>query len=130
MTDIYVWKIMRRDRGLSGQQTKQAMRELIEPLMERDELSRILAYTSPAHGHLFPLMAILEELRRRGHEVALRTLAGEVAKLRSMGFEAKLIEPSIEALKMDDWKAKTPHGAGQRGRWGSSAPAPGMTRQT
>jgi len=35
VTDIYVWKILRRDRGLSGEQTKQAMRELIEPLMER-----------------------------------------------------------------------------------------------
>jgi AcrR family transcriptional regulator len=32
-TDIYVWKLLRRDRGLSGQQTKLAMRELIEPLM-------------------------------------------------------------------------------------------------
>jgi UDP:flavonoid glycosyltransferase YjiC (YdhE family) len=61
-------------------------------------MSRILAYTSPAHGHLFPLMAILEELRRRGHDVVLRTLAGEVAKLRSMGFEAQPIASSIEAL--------------------------------
>jgi AcrR family transcriptional regulator len=32
-TDIYVWKLLRRDRGLSKQQTKLAMRELIEPLM-------------------------------------------------------------------------------------------------
>jgi MGT family glycosyltransferase len=55
-------------------------------------------------------MAILEELRQRGHDVALRTLAGEVAKLRSLGFEAKPIAPSIEALKMDDWKARTPVG--------------------
>lgn len=34
-TDIYVWKILRRDRGLSLTETKLAMRELIEPLMER-----------------------------------------------------------------------------------------------
>jgi AcrR family transcriptional regulator len=33
-TDIYVWKLLRRDRGLSKQQTKLAMRELIEPLMQ------------------------------------------------------------------------------------------------
>jgi AcrR family transcriptional regulator len=33
-TDIYVWKLLRRDRGLSKQQTKLAMRELIGPLME------------------------------------------------------------------------------------------------
>jgi len=55
-------------------------------------------------------MAILKELRRRGHEVALRTLAGEVAKLRSLGFEATPIASSIEALRMDDWKARTPIG--------------------
>lgn len=34
VTDIYVWKLLRLDRGLSPQQTKQAMRELLEPLME------------------------------------------------------------------------------------------------
>jgi AcrR family transcriptional regulator len=32
-TDIYVWKLLRRDRGLSHAQTKLAMRELLEPLM-------------------------------------------------------------------------------------------------
>ncbi|MGC1165639.1 MAG: TetR/AcrR family transcriptional regulator [Solirubrobacterales bacterium] len=32
-TDIYVWKLLRRDRGLSRAQTKLAMRELLEPLM-------------------------------------------------------------------------------------------------
>lgn len=34
-TDIYTWKLLRRDRGLSPKETKLAMRELIEPLMER-----------------------------------------------------------------------------------------------
>jgi AcrR family transcriptional regulator len=32
-TDIYVWKLLRRDRGLTKPQTKLAMRELVEPLM-------------------------------------------------------------------------------------------------
>jgi AcrR family transcriptional regulator len=36
VTDIYTWKIMRRDRGLSGRQTKLAMRELLEPLTEHE----------------------------------------------------------------------------------------------
>jgi AcrR family transcriptional regulator len=31
-TDIYTWKLLRRDRGLSRRQTKLAMRELLEPL--------------------------------------------------------------------------------------------------
>lgn len=35
VTDIYVWKVLRRDRGLSSRQTKLAIRELLEPLMER-----------------------------------------------------------------------------------------------
>lgn len=35
VTDIYAWKVMRRDRGLSGEQTKLSMRELLEPLMGR-----------------------------------------------------------------------------------------------
>jgi AcrR family transcriptional regulator len=34
ITDIYVWKLLRRDRGLSARQTKLALRELLEPLME------------------------------------------------------------------------------------------------
>lgn len=32
-TDIYVWKLLRRDRGLGLEQTKLAMRELLEPLI-------------------------------------------------------------------------------------------------
>lgn len=34
VTDIYVWKILRRDRGLSPAQAKLAMLELVEPLAE------------------------------------------------------------------------------------------------
>lgn len=33
-TDIHVWKILRRDRELSGAQVKQAICELVEPLTE------------------------------------------------------------------------------------------------
>ena len=77
-------------------------------------MSRILAYSSPAHGHLFPLAAVLEELRRRGHEVALRTLAGEVEAMRDRGFEAAAISPQVEALEMDDWRARTQPGASAR----------------
>lgn len=34
VTDIYTWKILRRDRGLSARQTKLAMCELLEPLAD------------------------------------------------------------------------------------------------
>ncbi|HEX6205786.1 MAG TPA: TetR/AcrR family transcriptional regulator [Solirubrobacterales bacterium] len=32
-TDIYTWKLLRQDRGLSAKETKLAMRELMEPLI-------------------------------------------------------------------------------------------------
>ena len=38
-------------------------------------MARYLVYTSPARGHLYPMVPILEELRRRGHEVVVRTLS-------------------------------------------------------
>jgi hypothetical protein len=31
-TDVYTWKLLRRDRGLSQAQTAKAMRELVEAL--------------------------------------------------------------------------------------------------
>jgi AcrR family transcriptional regulator len=36
VTGVYFWSVLRHDRGLSRRQTKLAMRELLEPLMERD----------------------------------------------------------------------------------------------
>jgi UDP:flavonoid glycosyltransferase YjiC (YdhE family) len=77
-------------------------------------VSRILAYTSPARGHLFPLTPILDELRHRGHEIALRTLSAEVETMRSRGFEAAAIAPEIEAIEHDDWRARNPLGAVKR----------------
>jgi hypothetical protein len=70
-------------------------------------MARILAYTTPGRGHLFPLTPILEELRRRGHQVVLRTLAAEVAAMRQRGFDAGPISDRIEAIAHDDWRAGT-----------------------
>jgi hypothetical protein len=33
---------------------------------------KVLAYTSPARGHLYPIVPILTELRRREHETSWR----------------------------------------------------------
>ncbi|MBA3688519.1 MAG: glycosyltransferase [Chloroflexi bacterium] len=74
-------------------------------------MARILAYTSPARGHLFPLTPILVELRRRGHDIALRTLASEVPLMRGLGFDAAPISERIEAIDHDDWKASNPRAA-------------------
>ena len=77
-------------------------------------MARILAYTSPARGHLFPVTPILDELRERGHEVAVRTLASEVDLVRGRGFDAGSIDPAIEALEHDDYLARTPLGGQKR----------------
>ncbi len=67
-------------------------------------MARILAYTSPARGHLYPLTPILLELQRRGHQIFARTLLGEVTRMRELGFEAKSIDPRIEATIHQDWQ--------------------------
>lgn len=76
---------------------------------------RYLVYTSPARGHLYPIVPTLEELRRRGHEVVVRTLASEVDAMRGLGFEAAAIDPAIERREISDWQARTPIGALQEG---------------
>lgn len=74
-------------------------------------MARYLVYTSPARGHLYPIVPTLQELRRRGHEVTVRTLDSEVELLRGLGFEAAAIDPAIERREIDDWQARTPIGA-------------------
>lgn len=76
---------------------------------------KILAYTSPARGHLYPLVAILDELAGRGHRVAVRTLASEVALMRDRGFEAAPVAPAIEAIDHDDYRARLPPAKLKRG---------------
>ena len=68
-------------------------------------MSRVLVYTSPARGHLYPLVPTLEELGRRGHRVTVRTLGSEVDRIRTLGFPAEPIDPAIEAIEHEDWKA-------------------------
>ncbi len=77
-------------------------------------MARVLAYTSPARGHLFPVTPILLELRARGHDVAIRTLASQVDTMRGLGLDAEPIDPAIEAIEHDDFRARTPLGANKR----------------
>ncbi len=74
-------------------------------------MARILAYTSPARGHLFPLTPILDELHSRGHEIALRTLGSEVPLMQSRGFDAAPISERIEAIELEDFHATNPRKA-------------------
>jgi MGT family glycosyltransferase len=68
-------------------------------------MATILAYTSPALGHLFPISALLSELSGRGHHIHLRTLSTGVETGRGLGFTTDAIDSRIEAIVHDDWKA-------------------------
>ncbi|MGZ8802007.1 MAG: glycosyltransferase [Mycobacterium sp.] len=63
----------------------------------------VLAYTSPALGHLYPFCALLRELAARGHQVHVRTLASGVQLCRRLGFAAERVDPRIESLQSEDW---------------------------
>jgi MGT family glycosyltransferase len=78
-------------------------------------MARYLVYTSPARGHLYPIVPTLQELRRRGHGVVVRTLASEVEVMLSLGFEAAAMDPAIERREISDWQASTPVGALREG---------------
>ena len=98
---------------------------------------KILAYTSPARGHLYPLVPILDELAARGHRIAVRTLASEVQLMADRGFDAAPIAPAIEAIEHDDYRGRTPPAKlkrgmatlGKRGRTRSQTSAPRSTTE-
>jgi MGT family glycosyltransferase len=77
-------------------------------------MSTILAYTSPALGHLLPISALLSELSRHGHTVHLRTLSTGVEIGQRLGFTTDAIDSRIEAIEHDDWKASDTRAALKR----------------
>lgn len=74
-------------------------------------MAHVLAYTSPARGHLYPLTPILDELRRRGHQITVRTLASQVSLMRERGFAAAAISGRVEAVVHQDWRGRNPRQA-------------------
>ncbi len=75
---------------------------------------RILVYTSPARGHLYPVVPIVQELQRRGHALALRTLASQVEGVRALGIDAAPIAEQVEAVELDDYRARSVPAKGRR----------------
>ncbi len=71
-------------------------------------MASILFYTSPARGHLFPILGSALELNSRGHDVHIRTLSSEIDKLADYGLGADAMAPEIEERDLDDWKGKSP----------------------
>lgn len=74
-------------------------------------MARLLVYTSPARGHIFPITPTLLELHRRGHEVVVRTLSAAVEPLRDAGLQVEPLPQAIESREVEDWRARTPLGA-------------------
>ena len=74
-------------------------------------MTKVLTYTSPSRGHLFPVVPIVRELARRGHDVAVRTMARHVDELVALGLDAAPLAPEIEAIALDDWRATSPQEA-------------------
>jgi MGT family glycosyltransferase len=59
-------------------------------------MPRFLFYSSPARGHVYPVVPTLQELRRRGDEVVLRTLSSEVDRIGKLGIEATAVDPAVD----------------------------------
>lgn len=74
-------------------------------------MARALIYTCPSPGHSFPPVPAALALRDRGHEVTIRTTSASVEAIERLGLGAAPIDPRIEAIPLEDWKARTSIGA-------------------
>jgi MGT family glycosyltransferase len=73
---------------------------------------KLLAYTSPARGHLYPIVPILAALAERGHRVSVYTLSGELEHLAAFDIDGSAIDPEVESNQLEDWRERSPHRAG------------------
>jgi MGT family glycosyltransferase len=72
-------------------------------------MSTFLAFTSPAAGHMFPLVPGLLELQERGHTVHLRTDPKLVDVVRAAGVHnVEPLDPRIPAIAASDYEAQNP----------------------
>jgi MGT family glycosyltransferase len=78
-------------------------------------MSTFLAFTSPAAGHLFPLIPGLLELQERGHRVVLLTAPGLVDAARAAGLDAHGVDPRIPAIEATDYQVSNPKARLTRG---------------
>lgn len=61
----------------------------------------VLVYTSPARGHLYPIMDVALALAVR-HRVVVATLAEEGETVRAAGLEHRALDARIEAMPLED----------------------------
>jgi MGT family glycosyltransferase len=72
---------------------------------------RILAYTTPARGHLYPVVPILKELAERGHQSVVCTLSHELSHLGETGIDGQALDPVVERNQLKDWRESSPRRA-------------------
>jgi MGT family glycosyltransferase len=72
---------------------------------------KVLAYTSPARGHLYPIVPIMAALADRGHRASVCTLSGELGQLAPIGIEGIAIDPVVERNQLEDWRERLPRRA-------------------
>lgn len=93
---------------------------------------KVLTYTSPARGHLYPAVPIVTELAARGHDTHICTLAGELEHLAQIGLRGSPVDAAIERHEIEDWKERLPPRAGisalRTFARRSAAEAPDLTR--
>ena len=71
-------------------------------------MSRVLIYTSPARGHLYPMMDVALALRDAGHRVTVQTLAEERGSVQAAGVEHRPIAKASEELPLTDYRGSNP----------------------
>ena len=69
-------------------------------------MTTILAYTSPATGHAFPLVPGLLRLQARGHRVRLVTDPTLVDTLRATGLEVEPLDRRIVDVQVTDYEVE------------------------
>ena len=68
-------------------------------------MSRFLVYTSPASGHLLPLVPGVLALRGRGHQVRVVCATSDVDLMTQAGIDAVAVDPRIQEIQLSDHAA-------------------------
>jgi MGT family glycosyltransferase len=87
-------------------------------------MATFLAYTSPAAGHLFPLVPGLLALQARGHRVHVRTDPGLVEAARAAGLAAEALDERVTSIEIRDFEEATGGGRLRKGLAGLMSRGP------
>ncbi|WP_069163290.1 glycosyltransferase [Nocardia altamirensis] len=74
-------------------------------------MTKILAFTSPAKGHLYPVAPVLAELVSRGHDVTVLTMPDSEEALQQFGIAVRALPPALANDTLHDWATTSRIGA-------------------